>query len=451
MKNDLTKGKILPIIIRFSLPFILSNFLQTFYGLADLFVVGHFNKAAEITAVSVGSQIMHMLTVVIIGLSVGASVSLSHAAGAKNREEVSKAVGNTLSIFAVFAFVLTLILLVFTDGILNILSVPPEAFSSARIYCFICFAGVPFITAYNVISSIYRGIGDSRTPMYFVAIAGLVNLVLDWIFIGPLSMGTAGAALATVIGQAVSVAVSAYVLFGRKNRPVSVGRSDIGFIRPVSEKILKIGIPVAVQEGFIQISFLVITVIANKRGVDIAAAVGIVEKIISFLFLIPSAMMSTVAMITAQNIGAGLHERGRETLRYCIGICILFGLVVFAGAQFLGDDILGLFVRDDPEVIRYGAQYFSSYAADCLLGGIQFSFSGYFNAYQKSWITFMHNTVSIILVRIPGAYLASVLFPENLMPMGAAAPLGSLLSVIICLVCYSYLYKSGVTGGRHEQ
>lgn len=448
MSNDLTKGKLLPIIIRFSLPFILSNFLQTFYGLADLFVIGYYNKAAEITAVSVGSQIMHMLTVVIIGLSVGASVSLSHASGAGDRDEISRVVGNTLSIFGVFALVLTLILLAGTDGILRGLSVPPEAFPGARSYCLICFAGIPFITAYNVISAIYRGIGDSRTPMYFVAIAGLVNLILDWVFIGPLSMGTSGAALATVIGQAVSVLISAYFLFGKKNRTFRAGLSSLRFIRPVSEKILKIGIPVAVQEGFIQVSFLIITVIANKRGVDIAAAVGIVEKLISFLFLVPSAMMSTVAMITAQNIGAGLHERGRQTLRYCVGICIFFGLAVFAGAQLLGDDILGLFVKNDPEVIRYGAQYFSSYAADCLLGGIQFSFSGYFNAYQKSWITFMHNTISIILVRIPGAYLASLLFPENLMPMGAAAPLGSFLSIVICAVFYGYLQRNRLTGER---
>ena len=157
-------------------------------------------------------------------------------------------------------------------------------------------------------------------------------------------------------------------------------------------------------------------------------------------------MMSTVAMITAQNIGAGFHDRGRLTLKYCIRICIFFGLIFFAAAQFFGAEIVGLFVKDDPTVVVFGAQYFSTYAIDCILGGIQFSFSGYFNAYQKSWITFMHNTVSILLVRIPGAYLASVLFPHNLVPMGLAAPLGSLVSVIICVICYRYFRRHGFMG-----
>lgn len=446
MKNDLTKGNILSLIFRFSLPFILSNFLQTFYGLADLFIIGQFNKAAEITAVSVGSQITHMLTVVIVGLSVGASVSLSHAVGAKNREEIKKVMGNTVSIFAVFALVLTVILLLNTENILKLLAVPGEAFSGAGIYCFICFTGVPFITAYNVISSIYRGLGDSKTPMYFVAAAGVINIVLDWILIGPFSMGTAGAALATVISQAASVMISAYALFRRKDE-FGCSRHDIPFERRISSKILKIGVPVAVQEGFIQVSFLVITVIANKRGVDTAAAVGIVEKIISFLFLVPSAMMSTVAMITAQNIGAGFHERGRKALRYCIGICLIFGTVIFILTWFFASGTVGLFVRDDPLVVTLGTQYFRAYAIDCALGGVQFSFSGYFNAYQKSWITFMHNMISILLVRIPGAYLASLYFPETLFPMGLAAPLGSFLSIIICIICYRYLRRKGITGG----
>ncbi|MCR5652027.1 MAG: MATE family efflux transporter [Lachnospiraceae bacterium] len=446
MKNDLTKGNVLSLILEFSLPFILSNFLQTFYGLADLFIIGHFNKAAEITAVSVGSQITHMLTVVIVGLSVGASVSLSHAVGAKSQKEMKKVMGNTLLIFAVFAVMLTVLLLLSTDGILSLLSVPARAFDSARIYCLICFAGVPFITAYNVLSSIYRGLGDSKTPMYFVAAAGVINIILDWILIGPFSMGTAGAALATVISQAVSVIISAFALFGKKGA-VRLIRSDIAFERRIGTKILKIGIPVAVQEGFIQISFLVITVIANRRGLETAAAVGIVEKIISFLFLVPSAMMSTVAMITAQNIGAGLYERGKQTLGYCIGICLLIGSAVFVLTQFFGSDAVGLFVKDDPEVVRLGTQYFKAYALDCALGGVQFSFSGYFNAYQRSWITFMHNTLSILLVRIPGAWLASLYYPENLFPMGLAAPLGSFLSIVICVVCYRYMLKKGLTGG----
>ncbi len=444
MKNDLTKGNILTLIVRFSLPFILSNFLQTFYGLADLFIVGRFNGAGDITAVSVGSQITHMLTVVIVGLAVGGAVSLSHAVGAKNKDEISKVIGNTISVFAVFALVLTLVLIINTDNILSILSVPKEALSSAKSYCMICFAGVPFITAYNVISSIYRGLGDSKSPMYFVAAAGVINIILDYILIGPFAMGAAGAALATVISQAVSVIISIIALF-RMKQVFTLKRSDIPFDQRVSGKILKIGLPVAVQEGFIQISFLVITVIANRRGVDTAAAVGIVEKVIGFLFLIPSSMMSTVSLITAQNIGAGLHERGKKALKYCCLICVGAGMIFFVLAQFLGGAVVGLFAGDETEVIRLGEQYFSSYSLDCAVAGIQFCFSGYFNAYQKSWVTFLHNTLSILLVRIPGAYYAAFAFPETLFPMGLAAPLGSLLSIIICLCYYSYMNRKKIT------
>jgi len=439
MKNDLTQGNILGVIFRFSLPFIISNFLQTFYGLADLFITGQFNGAAVITAVSVGSQITHMLTVVIVGLSTGGAVVLGIAAGAGDRKQKSAAIGNTVRIFAIFSVLLTALLLIFTDDILKLLSVPPEAFESARDYVTICFFGVVFITAYNVLAGIFRALGDSRTPMFFVAAAGVVNVVLDYVFIGPMSMGAGGAALATILSQALSVVLAIIFLF--KKEDVSLKREDLKRDQAVSGKILRTGVPVALQEGFIQVSFLVITAIANRRGVDTAAAVGIVEKIISFLFLIPSAMLSTVSMITAQCIGAGRHERGRQTLKWCCIICFSAGTIFFIMAQFFGAQILGIFAHDEPEVIRLGAQYFSSYSVDCALAGIHFCFSGYFNACQKSWITFLHNSLSIILLRIPGSYFAAVRYPDTLFPMGMAAPLGSLLSVIICVGFYLCLQR----------
>ena len=439
MKNDLTQGNILGVIFRFSLPFIISNFLQTFYGLADLFITGQFNGAPVITAVSVGSQITHMLTVVIVGLAAGGAVVLGFAVGAGDRKQRNAAIGNTVRIFAFFSVLLTAVLLIFTDEILDLLSVPPEALESARDYVTICFWGVVFITAYNVLSSIFRGMGDSSTPMYFVAAAGVVNVILDYVFIGPMSMGAKGAALATIISQALSVVLALVFLF--KKGDVRLKWADLKREPAVSGKILRTGVPVALQEGFIQVSFLVITAIANRRGVDTAAAVGIVEKIISFLFLIPSAMLSTVSMITAQCIGAGKHERGRQALKWCCIICFTAGTVFFVMAQFFGARIVGIFAGDEAEVIRLGAQYFSSYSVDCAVAGIHFCFSGYFNAYQRSWITFLHNSLSIILLRIPGSYFAAVHYPGTLFPMGLAAPLGSLLSVIICVCFYMYLQR----------
>jgi putative MATE family efflux protein len=273
--------------------------------------------------------------------------------------------------------------------------------------------------------------------MYFVAVAGVINVGLDYLLIGGFSMGAAGAALATVIAQILSVCM-ALLYMKLRMRAVSVCKEDFRPDSRTMRAILTVGTPVAFQDGFIQIAFLVITVIANRRGVDVAAAVGIVEKVISFLFLVPSAMLSSISAICAQNAGAGLHDRSRKTLFYGIGISVGFGLLFTILCQFQAENILLLFAREEETVITMGAQYLRSYVFDCMAAGIHFCFSGYFCAYQKSSLSFIHNLASILLVRIPGAYLASVYFPDSLFPMGMAAPLGSLLSSLICIGAYLY-------------
>ena len=435
MEIDLTRGSVVRNMLRFSVPYLIASFLQTFYGMADLFIAGQFNGADVITAVSVGSQVMHMLTVIIVGLAMGATVTISHAVGAKNRKVISKAVGNTVVVFLIVAAALTAVLLMNTGNIIHILSVPEVSVTSTRGYLIVCFIGVPFITAYNVIAAIFRGMGDSKRPMYFVAIAGVINVGLDYYLIGPLQMGATGAAIATVTSQAISV-ILALVVLCKSKFGISVQRKDFLPEKAVTGKIINVGLPIAAQDGFIQVSFMVITIIANRRGVDVAAAVGIVEKVISFLFLVPSAMLSTVSAITAQNAGAGLHERGRKTLFYGMGISVGMGAVFFIMCQFAATTILRMFAGGEAEVIRLGAQYLRTYSVDCMFASIHFCFSGYFTAYQKSIVSFLHNTASILLFRIPGAYLASVLFPASLYAMGLAAPAGSLFSAIICAVYY---------------
>ncbi len=435
MQRDLTQGNITKILLQFSGPYLVASFLQTFYGMADLFITGQFNGAGTISAVAVGSQVMHMLTVVIVGLAMGSTVSISHAVGAKDSGRTAKSVGNSVTLFSAVAAAATVLLLLSLNGILRLLAVPPEAYEEARRYLSVCFAGVPFIIAYNVISSIFRGLGDTRSPMYFVAIAGVINIVLDYILIGPLAMGAAGAAAATVASQALSVLMAFFALT-RFRMGVRVGRSDLAFENGTIQGILDVGVPIAFQEGLIQISFLVITAIANSRGVSVAAAVGIVEKIISFLFLVPSSMLSAVSAVTAQNAGAGLHERGAKALRLGLGICIGYGTVIFILCQFISEPLVALFVHQDPDVVRLGGQYLRSYSVDTIFAGIHFCFSGFFSAYRKALYSFAHNMASVLLVRIPGAWLASRLFPETLFPMGLAAPLGSLLSDVICLVLY---------------
>ena len=314
-----------------------------------------------------------------------------------------------------------------------------EAVGQASDYLTICFAGIPFITAYNVISSIFRGAGDSRRPMYFVAVACVVNVALDFVFVGRCGLGAAGAALGTVCGQAVSVAVS-LALMRTRDLGIRIGRRDIRLHRNAAGQILRVGAPIALQDGLIQIAFIVITVIANSRGLVISAAVGIVEKLIGFMFLVPSAFLSAISTITAQNMGAKQEKRARQTLYYGLAVTVCWGLVCAVYSQFLPHTLVGLFTRDGG-VLAAGCEYLRSYAFDCVFAAVHFCFSGYFCGDQKSMVSFVHNITAILLVRIPGAWLASVYFPHSLYPMGWAAPLGSLLSALICVGFYLYCRK----------
>ena len=438
MEKNLTTGSVFRNVILFSLPYLLSYFLQTLYGMADLFMIGQYDGVASTTAVSVGSQIMHMITVMIVGLAMGTTVSIAQAVGADNKKQASKAVGNTIVLFMGVAFVGMALLLMLVHPIVSVMSTPAEAVNGTVTYLTICFIGIPFITAYNIISSIFRGMGDSKSPMYFIAVACIANIGLDYLFMGAFKLGPAGAALGTTISQAISVLVSVIVIIKRKS--VVLSKTDFKPQRDVMGKILYIGIPIAVQDGLIQVSFLTITAIANGRGVDVAAAVGIVEKIISFLFLVPSAMLSTVSALAAQNMGAGNHQRGRQVLYYAVSICIGFGVLCSIVAQPFADQIVGMFVKDSPQVTVLGGQYLRAYVFDCIFAGIHFCFSGYFSAYGKSIYSFIHNIISIVVVRIPGAWLASVMFPSTLYPMGLAAPLGSLLSALICIALYYHAF-----------
>ena len=277
--------------------------------------------------------------------------------------------------------------------------------------------------------------------MYFIAVACVANIILDFLFIGLMDMGPAGAALGTTLSQAISVVVSLFMIL-RQQTGIQLRRSDLKLKRPVMRQILKIGFPVALQDGFVQISFIVITIIANQRGLNDAAAVGIVEKVISFLFLVPSSMLSTVSALGAQNIGAGKHDRATLTLRYAILITAGFGLFISIVMQGIAEPVVGLFTADTA-VILAGGQYIRGYIWDCLFAGIHFSFSGYFCAYGRSEISFLHNICSILLVRIPGVYLMSTMFPNTLFPMGLATVGGSLLSITICVVAFVVLKRRG--------
>ena len=436
MAVNALSGSVWKSLVSFSIPFVISYFLQTLYGMADLVIIGQFEGPASITAVAVGSQFMHMVTVVLVGLSMGTTIAI---VGKGEAEKVSCTIGQTLLIFGILSVVLAGFLINFLPRIVDIMATPPEAVRGTKHYLFICFLGIPLITGYNLISSIFRGLGNSRTPTYFVALAAVINLTLDLLFMGPFAMGPLGAALGTTISQGVSVLVGVFVM---KRHPMGLGLSKASFVPSGSliREILGVGIPIAVQDAFIQISFLIITMIANLRGVTDAAAVGIVEKIISFLFLVPSSLLSAVSALSAQNLGADNRKRARAYLYDAIKTAVFFGLSVSLLIQVMAPRFVGLFTSDEA-VIASGGPYLKGYIFDTIFAGIHFSFSGYFCAAKKSIYSFLHNLIAIVLVRIPFVYLASRAFSDSLFPMGLVTASGSLLSVLICCFLFRHLER----------
>lgn len=450
MEKNVTSGSVWKTVLYFSLPYILSYFLQTLYGMADLFIIGQFNGVESTTAVSIGSQVMHMLTVMIVGLAMGATVMIGQAIGAEKRKQASRDIGNTIILFMALSIILTVGLLFAVKPIVKLMSTPTEAVSGTISYLTICFVGIPFITAYNIISSIFRGMGDSKSPMYFIAVACAANIVLDYLFIGGMGLGSAGAALGTTLSQTISVMVSLVVILKRKTG-ITLTREDFKPHRETMLRLLKIGIPVALQDGFIQIAFIIITIFANKRGLNDAAAVGIVEKLISILFLVPSSMLQTVSALSAQNIGAGKHERARLTLRYASIMSVTWGIAACLLMQLRAEPFIQLFAKGSDAVVLLGSQYMRGYVWDCIFAGIHFSFSGYFCAYGLSGISFLHNSLSILCVRIPLSYLASKYFTDTLFPMGFASPAGSALSVVICIGVFFWMDKKQRRVGKVDR
>ena len=422
MERDLTTGSVFKTVIYFSLPYLLSYFLQTLYGMADLFIVGQFGGVSSTTAVSIGSQIMHMLTVMIVGLAMGATVMIGRCIGAKDYKKASETIGNTATMFMGIAIILMIILLAAVRPIVSVMSTPVEAVEGTIRYLTICFIGIPFITAYNII-----------------AVACAANIGLDYLFIGVMGLDAAGAALGTTIAQAVSVIVSLTVII-KKGTGIKLRRSDLRPKRHTMKNILKVGVPVALQDGFIQISFIAITIFANQRGLNDAAAVGIVEKIIGILFLVPSSMLSTISALASQNIGAGKHDRARLTLRYVLYMTVGYGLAAATIVQFLSVPFVGLFTNDGAVQIL-GGQYLRSYAWDCVFAGVHFCLSGYFYAYGLSIVSFIHNSISIVCARIPLSYYAATHFPDTLFPMGCASPAGSMVSIVICVGVFVWMNK----------
>lgn len=429
-QHDFTQGPILPALLKFALPVLLALLLQAMYGAVDLQVVGRFGTAADISAVSTGSQIMQTITVVITGLAMGVTVLLGQKIGEGKPEEGGRAVGGGICLFSVVTLIVTVTMLLMAPRMSALMQAPADAFADTVVYVRICSAGAVFIVAYNILGSIFRGLGDSQMPLITVSIACVFNIAGDLLMVGGLGMGVAGAAIATVFAQAVSVLLSLLII-RRRQLPFTLTKQDIRFEKSVIRQILKLGIPVAFQDLLVSLSFLAIIAIANAMGTIASAGVGVAEKLCAFVMLVPSAYMQSMSAFVAQNVGAGREDRSQKALLCGIVSSLAAGLVMGWAAFFHGDLLAGLFA-EDTAVIGAAWEYLKAYAIDCLLTSFLFCFVGYFNGHGQTVFVMVQGFVGALGVRMPVAFLMSRMSPGSLFHLGLSTPASTVVQILLC-------------------
>ena len=444
--NDFTQGKILPLLIGFMLPVFFAMFLQSRYGAVDLLIVGQFAQPLDVSAVSTGSQMMMTITNLVTSFAMGTTILLAQRIGEGRVQEGGEVVGSSICLFGVIAGVLTILVPAMAGPLSNLMNAPEEAFGATVSYIRICGFGSLFIIAFNLIGSVFRGIGDSRTPLMTVLIACVCNIIGDLLLVAVLHLGAVGAAVATVFAQAVSVVISLLML-RRKELPFLFNRASIRFRGRIISKVTSLGLPIALQDLLVGISFLVLLAIVNGLGLIPSAGMGVAEKVCGFIMLIPAAFMQAMAAFAAQNIGAGKYYRARQALGFAIGVSALLAVVMFAVTFWRGDLLSSAFTKDS-QVIAAAADYLKAYAIDCLLTCFLFCFIGFFNGLGLTRFVMVQGIVGAFLVRIPVAFLMSREVPVSMFHIGLATPCSTVLEVILCLICFAITNKRYRTADR---
>ena len=429
--KNFTEGPILAPLIKFALPVLLALFLQTMYGAVDMLVVGQFAGAAEVSAVSTGSWIMHLITSFVVGIAMGTTVLLGRKIGEGRAKEAGTIVGSSIGLFLILAVILTLIMEVCAVPIARIMQTPPEAFRDTVLYIRICSAGTIFIIAYNVLGSVFRGLGDSKMPLITVAIACVCNILGDLVLIGVFDLKTAGAAIATVLAQAFSVVLSFFII-RKKQLPFEFHRKNINFNRKQMGAVFKLGFPIAFQDVLVGISFLAITAIVNSLGVVTSAGVGVAEKLCGFIMLVPSAFNQSMAAFVSQNMGAGKPKRADKALACGIATSFLAGICMFYLAFFHGDILAGIFAKEK-EVILVAADYLKAYAIDCMLVSVLFCMIGYFNGCGETLFVMLQGITGAFGVRIPVSFFMSKQIPVSVFKVGLATPCSTIVQICLCI------------------
>ena len=437
--HNFTEGPILSKLIRFSGPVLFALLLQATYGAVDLLIVGQFASSADVSAVATGSHIMFTLTGPLSSFAMGITVLLGRQIGDGHGKEGGRVAGAGIALFAILGMILTVILTAFSEGVAAMMHAPQQAFAQTAAYVRICGMGILIIVAYNLIGSIFRGIGDSKTPLIAVLIACIFNIFGDLFLVAFCHLGAAGAAIATVAAQALSVVIS-LLLIRRQTLPFDFDIKMIRADRKIWRRITELGLPLAVSDLLVGMSFMIIQAIVNSLGLVPSAGIGVAEKVCAFIMLVPSSFMQSIAAFTAQNLGAGKTQRALKAVYYGIAASLAAGVVIGVFTFFRGDLLCGIFSKD-PEVILAGADYLRSYAIDCLFTAIFFVFIGYYNGLGLTRFVMAQGIISAFGVRVPVSYLMSKRVPVSLFHIGLATPCSSLLQIVMCIGCLIWLKK----------
>lgn len=437
--NDFTTGSIPKKLVRFMVPIFGALVLQAMYGAVDLLIVGWFGTTAGISAVSTGSNIINLVVFTITGLTMGITVLISRYLGEKKEERIGKVLGGVICFFLALAAVLMILLLIFSRPLALLMQAPSEAIELTSLYVKICGGGIVFVIGYNVISSIFRGLGNSKLPLIFVAIACVTNIIGDLVLVAGLKLNVAGAAIATIFAQAVSVFLS-LIIIRRQKLPFHMTKADIRF-NPEVKNFLRLGAPIALQELLTNISFLALCAFINRLGLEASSGYGVANKIVSFVMLVPSSLMQSMASFVGQNVGAGEEKRARQAM-YC-GMCIGVGVGIFIAsfAFFKGNLLAGLFTND-AAVIAQAAAYLKGFAPEAIVTSILFSFMGYFNGHEKTIFVMAQGLAQTFVVRLPMSYIMSIQPGATLTMIGWAAPSATVFGILLNLIYYQKIRKS---------
>mgnify|MGYP000341137251 FL=1 len=438
-KADFTQGSILKKLVAFMMPVLGALILQAAYGAVDLLVVGRFGSTSGLSAVSTGSQVLNLVTFVVVQFAMGITVLIARYLGEKKPEKIGAVIGGGAIVFTIISVVLFIVMVCFAHPISILMQAPEEAVDLTASYVRICGGGIFFIVAYNLLSAIFRGLGDSKSPLLFVLVACIVNVIGDLALVAGLHMDAAGAAIATVSAQALSV-VFAVILLMKKDLPFTIARKDFR-LNPQCKKFLKIGLPLALQEFLTQVSFLALCAFVNRLGLEASSGYGVACKIVNFAMLVPSALMQSMASFVSQNIGAGKKKRAKKSMFTGIGVGLVVGCLVFALVIFKGDMLAGFF-STDAAVIENGYAYLKGFALETIVTAILFSMVGYFNGNNKTIWVMTQGLIQTLLVRLPLAYFMSIQPNASLTKIGLAAPISTMVGVVLNIGFYVYLNRA---------